>query len=115
MCLNKDELYSGIELGIINLDNLKKFSAEQHPKRYQILDLKFIGSRRNKRAEAVSRKIDAGVPFLLRENVENAGQSYEIAKCCNPIPGDEVTGYLSPEGPVIIHKQNARCDKVNVK
>ena len=43
-------------------------------------------------------------PFLLRENVDNAEQSYEIAKCCNPIPGDEVTGYHSPEGAIIIHK-----------
>ncbi|MCD4770316.1 MAG: GTP pyrophosphokinase, partial [Bacteroidales bacterium] len=30
--------------------------------------------------------------------------SYEIAKCCNPIPGDEVVGYISSDGPVIIHK-----------
>jgi GTP pyrophosphokinase len=40
----------------------------------------------------------------LRENVNNSEQSYEIAKCCNPIPGDEVTGYQSPEGAIIIHK-----------
>jgi GTP pyrophosphokinase len=44
------------------------------------------------------------VPFLLRENVDNSEQSYEIAKCCNPIPGDEVIGYRSPEGSIIIHK-----------
>jgi GTP diphosphokinase / guanosine-3',5'-bis(diphosphate) 3'-diphosphatase len=44
------------------------------------------------------------VPFLLRENVDNAEQSYEIAKCCNPIPGDEVVGYRSPQGSIIIHK-----------
>ena len=104
--LNKDELYSGIELGIINLDNLKKILRRTTSKNViKYWDLKFIGSKKEtKEPEAVSRKIDAGVPFLLRENVENAGQSYEIAKCCNPIPGDEVTGYLSPEGPVIIHK-----------
>jgi GTP pyrophosphokinase len=52
----------------------------------------------------VVKKFDKNVPFLLRENVDNSGQSYEIAKCCNPIPGDEVTGYLSPEGAIIIHK-----------
>ena len=31
-------------------------------------------------------------------------QSYEIASCCKPIPGDEVMGYVSPEGQIIIHK-----------
>jgi GTP pyrophosphokinase len=44
------------------------------------------------------------VPFLLREDVGNATQSYIIAKCCNPIPGDEVVGYHSPEGTIVIHK-----------
>jgi guanosine-3',5'-bis(diphosphate) 3'-pyrophosphohydrolase len=104
--LNKDELYSGIELGIIDLDNLKKILRKTTSKSViKYWDLKFIGSKKEtKEPEAVTMKIDAGVPFLLRENVENAGQSYEIAKCCNPIPGDEVTGYRSPEGPVIIHK-----------
>ena len=44
------------------------------------------------------------MPFLLTENVVNSEQSYEIAKCCNPIPGDEVIGYHSPEGAIVIHK-----------
>ncbi len=61
--------------------------------------------KRKKRTERnIPDKIDNNVPFLLRENVENAEQSYEIAKCCNPIPGDEVIGYHSPEGTIIIHK-----------
>jgi guanosine-3',5'-bis(diphosphate) 3'-pyrophosphohydrolase len=104
--LNKDELYSGIGLGIINLDNLKKILRKTSSKNIiKYWDLKFIGSKKEtKEPETAPQKIDSGVPFLLRENIENSGQSYEIAKCCNPIPGDEVMGYLSPEGPVIIHK-----------
>jgi guanosine-3',5'-bis(diphosphate) 3'-pyrophosphohydrolase len=104
--LNKDELYSGIELGIINLDNLKKILRKTTSKSViKYWDLKFIGSKKEtKEPETVPQKIDESVPFLLRENIENAGQSYEIARCCNPIPGDEVMGYRSPEGPVKIHK-----------
>ena len=69
-------------------------------------ELKLIGSKKEKKNPDTAHddKIDSNVPFLLRENVENAEQSYEIAKCCNPIPGDEVTGYHSPEGTIIIHK-----------
>jgi GTP pyrophosphokinase len=104
--LNKDELYSDIELGIINLDNLKKIVRRNTSKSLiKYWDFKLIGSKKEtKENETTPEKIDTGVPFLLRENVENAEQSYEIATCCNPIPGDEVTGYRSPEGPIIIHK-----------
>ena len=106
--LNKDELYSKIALGIITLDNLKKI-INRNPSRSIIKywDLRLIGSRKEKpSAEPAStdKIIDKNTPFLLRENVDNSGQSYEIAKCCNPIPGDEVTGYHSPEGSIIIHK-----------
>lgn len=103
---NKDELYSGIELGIIKLDNLRKIVRRSPGKNMiKYWELKLIGPKREHR-EAADKPavIDTSVPFLLRENVENAEQSYEIARCCNPIPGDEVTGYRSPEGTIIIHK-----------
>lgn len=104
--LNKDELYSKIELGIINLDNLKKIIKKNPSKSIiKYWDLRLIGSKKEKpEPDQTPQVIDRNVPFLLRENVENSEQSYEIAKCCNPIPGDEVTGYHSPEGSIIIHK-----------
>jgi GTP pyrophosphokinase len=103
---NKDELYSGIELGIIKLDNLRKIVRKSPGKNMiKYWELKLIGPKREHREPAGKpAPIDTSVPFLLRENVENAEQSYEIARCCNPIPGDEVTGYRSPEGTIIIHK-----------
>jgi GTP pyrophosphokinase len=104
--LNKDELYAGIELGTINLDNLKKIVKKNAPKNViKYWELRLIGSKKeSKDAQEATEKIDASVPFLLRENVDNAEQSYEIASCCNPIPGDEVLGYRSPEGAIVIHK-----------
>jgi len=105
---NKDELYSGIELGTVNLDNLKRIIKKSPAKNViKYWELKLLGSKKDKKEEEeVTRidKIDPASPFLLRENIENAGQSYEIAKCCNPIPGDEVIGYRSPEGSIVIHK-----------
>ena len=104
--LNKDELYSGIGTGRINLNDLKKIlkkGPSQNVIKYW--ELKLIGSKKQKKdTEPLIKKIDNSAPFLLTENIANAEQSYEIAKCCNPIPGDEVTGYHSPEGAIIIHK-----------
>jgi GTP pyrophosphokinase len=105
--LNKDELYSGIELGTISLDNLKKIIRKTPAKNViKYWELKLLGSMKGKKEEEPEQpgKADDGAPFLLRENIEDARQSYEIAKCCNPIPGDEVIGYRSPEGSIIIHK-----------
>jgi len=105
---NKDELYSGIELGTINLDNLKRIIRKTPAKNViKYWELKLLGSKKERKEEEEEtriEKIDPASPFLLKENVENTEQSYEIAKCCNPIPGDEVTGYRSPEGSIIIHK-----------
>jgi guanosine-3',5'-bis(diphosphate) 3'-pyrophosphohydrolase len=105
--LNKDELYSKIELGIVDLDNLRKIIKRNPAKNIiKYWDLRLIGSRKGKEVTSTVPypEIDRNVPFLLRENVDNSAQSYEIAKCCNPIPGDEVTGFLSTEGSIVIHK-----------
>jgi guanosine-3',5'-bis(diphosphate) 3'-pyrophosphohydrolase len=105
---NKDELYSGIELGTINLDNLKKIIRKSPAKNViKYWELKLLGTKKERKGEEEGLRVDSidpSSPFLLRENVENAEQSYEIAKCCNPIPGDEVVGYRSPEGSIVIHK-----------
>jgi GTP pyrophosphokinase len=107
---NKDELYSGIELGTIKLDNLRRIIRKSPAKNViKYWELRLLGSKKGKKddegeANDKEEKIDGSIPFLLRENVENAEQSYEIAKCCNPIPGDEVIGYRSPEGSIVIHK-----------
>lgn len=103
---NKDDLYTGIGSGTIKLENLRKL-VKKSPANNVIKywELKLIGGKKEKKDQAaVVGKVDKKVPFLLRENVENSEQSYEIAKCCNPIPGDEVIGYHSPEGVIIIHK-----------
>ncbi len=104
--LNKEELYKGIGTGRIIPDDLKKILKKgPAPNVIKYWELKLIGSKKQKKIdEEQKQKIDNSAPFLLRENVENSEQSYEIAKCCNPIPGDEVTGYHSPEGAIIIHK-----------
>ncbi|HOS72535.1 MAG TPA: RelA/SpoT family protein, partial [Bacteroidales bacterium] len=103
---NKDELYSGIELGLINLDNLKRiFKKTESKSIIKYWNFKFIGSKKETGENVhVPEKIDTSAPFILREDVTSAEQSYEIADCCKPIPGDDVTGYRSPEGSIIIHK-----------
>lgn len=102
----KDELFSGISTGTIKLNNLRKLIKKSPAVNViKYWELKLIGSKKEKKETGdVKEKTDHKGPFLLRENIDNAEQSYEIARCCSPIPGDEVTGYRSPEGGIIIHK-----------
>lgn len=105
---NKEDFLAALGLARIKLDNIKKILKSTPSKNViKYWELKLIGSRKEKTESSTDTskdKIDKSVPFLLNENIDNAEQSYQIAKCCNPIPGDEVTGYISPEGSIVIHK-----------
>lgn len=48
---------------------------------------------------------DKSKPLVVDDNTEN----YEIAKCCNPIPGDDAIGYKQAQGQLIIHSTS--CPK----
>jgi GTP diphosphokinase / guanosine-3',5'-bis(diphosphate) 3'-diphosphatase len=47
--------------------------------------------------------IDPGKQLIIREGIDEPGKNYRIAKCCNPIPGDDIVGYKSPNETIIIH------------
>jgi len=107
--LNKDELYSRIGLGLINLDELRKTlkkAPEGSLRKYWKLAIGGV-TRKNtgaKEATVPAEKIDKNQPYLLRENVDSSTNSYVIASCCQPIPGDEVVGYLDHSNSIIVHK-----------
>jgi len=107
--LNKDELYSRIGLGLINLDELRKVlkkAPEGSLKKYWKLAVETMTRKQADEKESIAdtSTIDKSHPYLLRENVDNTGNSYVIAECCNPIPGDEVVGYIDQSNSIIVHK-----------
>lgn len=38
--------------------------------------------------------------------INDAEKRFSLATCCNPIPGDEVVGYITPTNTVIVHKKD---------
>ncbi len=107
-CINREDLYSKIGNGIITLDNLKKVLKKNTSSRIiKYWELRMSGQ--NKEAKSAENKnersvIDKEVPYIIRESIDSQKTDYEIAKCCKPIPGDEVIGYLASDDKVVIHK-----------
>lgn len=102
---SKDELYSKIGSGLITLNNLKKILRKNAQSKW----VKYWKIQLGKKGKAQSEEekplqIDPKKPFLLNENDDPDNPSYLVANCCNPIPGDEVIGYINPDEMVIIHK-----------
>ena len=62
-------------------------------------------------AEDVSQVVTAARPYNLKHNsgivVDGAeGCAVKFAKCCNPLPGDEVVGFVTKGFGISIHKQD---------
>ena len=115
--VNKDELYSKIGSGIIKLDNLKKILKKNTKNKI----IRYWGLQISKTTSLSKTKKDSKAPkqkqkqkfnykdhLIIRNNSEQESYQIQIAKCCNPIPGDNVIGYKNPDDDfVIIHK--AKC------
>jgi GTP pyrophosphokinase len=109
---SKDELYSKIGLGIISLEDLPTILKKNTRNKWiRYWELQFGLRKPDKDKESSSEEGDKkpgkDSPILLRETTDDQEQSYVIAHCCNPIPGDDVVGYLSPSHTLIVHK--AKC------
>ncbi len=105
---NKEELYSKIGSEIIKLNDLSKI-LKQNTKnkwiKYWELTLGLNSETPlQEEAEEDNTNYTNKSPYILRENVDDQTSSYSIAKCCNPIPGEDVIGYKNINNSIIIHK-----------
>ncbi len=105
---NKEQLYSELGMGFLELGDLNKIvGRKSENKLVKYWNITFGVKNKNSQDQESSskNKIDKKKTFLLKENQDNI--TFLLAKCCNPIPGDQVLGYLSTDEQVIIHK--AEC------
>ncbi len=105
----KDELYSKIGADLITLDDLPKILKRNSKNKWiRYWQLQLFGPKA-KPAPDKEQLINGGVVANpSKKNIDESKLNYRIAKCCNPIPGDDVVGYLNPGNEMIlIHK--SRC------
>ncbi|MFV0521733.1 MAG: RelA/SpoT family protein [Mangrovibacterium sp.] len=104
---NKEQLFIQVGAGTINFEAIEK--AFILPKKNAVSKYfsKAFGKKEiDEEIELQINKesINKKKVFIIKEH-ENEG-NYLLAKCCMPIPGDNVMGYLDARNHVSIHKRN---------
>ncbi len=98
---NALQLYHQISTEKIDIADVKRFlvakfgeSAEKSEKPVpEVIE----ASKKNQGAEAEES-------LSIGEDIDNV--TYKLAKCCNPIPGDRVFGFVTTDGTISIHRTN---------
>jgi guanosine-3',5'-bis(diphosphate) 3'-pyrophosphohydrolase len=104
---SKDELYSKIGSGIVQLDELKKILRKNT--KSKLVKYWELSLGKSSKPKEIDTSHDEKT-FVAHEELDEEERNYTLAKCCNPIPGDEVVAYRDSDEEVIIHKAN--CEVV---
>jgi GTP diphosphokinase / guanosine-3',5'-bis(diphosphate) 3'-diphosphatase len=99
------DLYYKVAQGHLGIKELK-LCIQQHDKGgwFNIITRPFGRSKPNippRLADQVRDKL----PDLMQKTV-NGEVEYRISDCCNPIPGDDVIGFMAQDGSIWIHRTN---------
>jgi len=95
---NYDEFLFGIAVGKISLQSLlKKFKEEENEFDFEIPERISPTKKKEK------KKNDYGV---VVEGVENT--VVRFAKCCTPLPGDDISGYVTSGKGIAIHRTDCK-------
>lgn len=108
---NKEQLYSEVGMGFLELKELNQILGRKSKnKLVKYWNINFSKKKKEEieenniddEIESSTKKIDKQKPFILKESHDNI--DFLLAKCCNPIPGEKVIGYLDSDDHAIIHK-----------
>ncbi|MBQ8272735.1 MAG: bifunctional (p)ppGpp synthetase/guanosine-3',5'-bis(diphosphate) 3'-pyrophosphohydrolase [Tidjanibacter sp.] len=97
-CKNKDEFYSKLGSEIINLNDID--SVLRQNAKNKVLKFWTFEMAGNKPGDLVVKNADV-------DSMDEP--KFVAAECCNPIPGDNITGYKDPRtGDIIVHKTDCQ-------
>ncbi len=103
----RNALFQQAAKGNINLEDISKviFKPKSQNVFSKFIKIPFTGEKQKEEPiELVpATRINRKKTFKLSE--ENVGKTYKFAECCNPIPGDDVLGYVDENEIVIVHKR----------
>jgi GTP pyrophosphokinase len=104
------ELYYDIAQDLIGFKEIKDCCAESEKESWfsKVIRRPFARSRGPEQqtlTETVIKEIkNKSAPVLLDQGVQKI--RYEVSDCCNPIPGDEIIGFIELNDEIKIHRTN---------
>lgn len=101
-----EDMYSSVGFGAITPSKIISRMLEEYRKEHNELDLEGKIQELSSHRKIAKNVSDSGV---IVKGIDNC--LVKLSKCCNPVPGDEIIGYITKGRGVSIH----RTDCVNVK
>ena len=96
-CTTKDEFYSKVGAGIINLNDLEKVLKSSSSSKILKFWTLYIDNNAGEKGDG---------------NAHTRPEQFVRAECCDPIPGDQVVGFRDPDtDEIIVHK--ATCPEID--
>lgn len=99
---SKDDLYAGLGFGSITINQilfkLVEIYKREHKKDAEVLEqkVKKFAASENRSTDGIKVKGDA-------DNLK-----IRFAKCCNPVPGDDIVGYITIGRGISVHRRDCK-------
>ena len=95
------ELFIGVAQGKIELKDLKDYLASEKE-----IENRGSGQNDHQQIEALLSKVKGPESDILLIGEDMQRIDYTLAACCNPIPGDDVFGFVTVSEGIKIHRTN---------
>ena len=101
--VNREELYFRIGKNTIRLENLNEILSDKTTNKWVRYWRLSFGQNDNKQ---ISPNVKGKKNPKIIDLSDDQQEQYQVATCCNPIPGDDVVGYRNEQDKLILHSRN---------
>ena len=95
------DLFYNVAKGIIDMKDLKEYQVSE-----KVIENKPQDRIENEQVQSLLRSIKAKDSDMLLIGEDMQKIDYKLANCCNPIPGDDVFGFVTVGDGIKIHRTN---------
>ncbi|MEO8884583.1 MAG: bifunctional (p)ppGpp synthetase/guanosine-3',5'-bis(diphosphate) 3'-pyrophosphohydrolase [Mucilaginibacter sp.] len=95
------ELFFNVAKGVIDMKDLKDYLASE-----KVIENKPQDKIEQEQVQSLLRNIKAKDSDMLLIGEDMQKIDYKLANCCNPIPGDDVFGFVTVSDGIKIHRTN---------